>query len=60
MMKTGKWTALLTAAVLMVGCLTSCGGQKPDETQVVTETNLAQGAQIDRNSSRGEFGGADV
>ncbi len=57
MMKTGKWTALLTAAVLMVGCLTSCGGQKPDETQVVTETNLVQGAQIDTNSSRGEFGG---
>lgn len=52
-----RLAAVLTAVVMAFCCLTACSNEVPDQTKIVTATDLVQQAKIDTNSTSGEFGG---
>lgn len=56
MRQIGKLVAGLTAAVLALSALSACG-TSPDETKIITEPNLAEGAQVETNGTDGTFEG---
>lgn len=59
MKKLVKLTAVLTAAMMVAGCLASCSVETPDETQIAMEPDLVQQAEIKTNSTEGEFEGGE-